>query len=153
MTTLFNSNYSRFLGLEFAQDLRIESHPKSSPKHAQNVSFPTLFHHLWGGVHDSIYLRNVALRLVPRHLNKTFQPCLWCDLNATYSSSFLPLFEGRLRLGVWVKIQELNPIQNHRQNMSKTDGLRHVVVICRVGHMIGMFKPTFSHRVMACFAL
>ena len=44
------------------------------------------------------------------------------------------------------KFQNPNPIQNHRQNISKTHGLRHFLVICRVGYMIAMFKPTFSHR-------
>ena len=44
------------------------------------------------------------------------------------------------------KFQNPNPIQNHRQNMSKTHGLRHFFVVCRVGYMIAMFKPTFSHR-------
>ena len=46
------------------QNPGIESHPKPPSKHAQNVSFQTFVHHLWGGVHDSMYPRNVALRLV-----------------------------------------------------------------------------------------
>ena len=50
------------------------------------------------------------------------------------------------------KLQKPNTVQNRCQNVSKTHGLRHVVVICRVGHMIGMFKPTFfaSSNGMFC---
>ena len=39
-----------------------------------------------------------------------------------------------------------NPIPNHRQNVSKSRRQRHFLTICRVEYMIGMFKPTFSHR-------
>ena len=37
---------------------------------------------------------------------------------------------------IFPKIWELNPIQNHRQNMPKTCSFRYLSIICGVGYMI-----------------
>ena len=49
------------------------------------------------------------------------------------------------RKRIWIFINKLNrtPFKTIVKDVSKTHGLRHLVLICRVGHMIGMFKPTF----------